>query len=108
MTSLLRLVLIGTLYFYEKEGSSLLINLIHHDVVWLYLICWAVEVLFDGVCLLVDLGAIVLKPCTSQPKKGTKKPENKASKHGLIKIPTQNEHNVQPQPSKSKRVLLEN
>ena len=42
MTSLLRLVFIATFYLYENQGNPFIINLIHYDVVWFYLICWAV------------------------------------------------------------------
>ena len=49
VTSLLRLVFIATFYLYENQGNPFIINLIHYDVVWFYLICWAVELLRDLV-----------------------------------------------------------
>ena len=40
LTSLLRLTLIITLYLYDKH--PFIINLIHHDIAWLYIISWVV------------------------------------------------------------------
>ena len=55
VASLLRMVLIVTLYLYEKEGHPFVINLVHHDLVWTYLICWAVESVYDIVVFLGDI-----------------------------------------------------
>ena len=33
----------------------LIINLIHHDIVWLYLICWAVEFIHDFLLFIWDI-----------------------------------------------------
>jgi hypothetical protein len=41
LSSLIRMALILTLYLYESEGNPDVINLVHHDLVWSYLICWA-------------------------------------------------------------------
>ena len=41
-TSLLRLTLIITFYLYQNGEHPFIINLIHHDIVWLYIISWLV------------------------------------------------------------------
>ena len=41
-SSLLRMVLIITLFMYESQGHPTVINLMHFDLVWLYVISWAV------------------------------------------------------------------
>ena len=42
LTSMLRMVFIVTFYLYDILGEPVLINLVHRDVFWLYLITWAV------------------------------------------------------------------
>ena len=66
VSSLLRLVLIFTLYLYEKQGLPLVINLIHHDIVWLYIICWAVESFHDFINFLVDIIKSIFQGCTEE------------------------------------------
>lgn len=39
-TSMLRMILIVTLYLYQANDAPAIINRVHHIVVWLYLICW--------------------------------------------------------------------
>ena len=64
VASLLRMVLIVTLYLYEKEGHPFVINLVHHDLVWTYLICWAVESVYDiGIFFFDVVKAIKIVTC---------------------------------------------
>lgn len=42
VTSLLRMGFIVSFYLFENIGGHALINTIHHDMIWLYLICWVV------------------------------------------------------------------
>ena len=53
LSSLLRLVLIFTLYLYEYDKSPFIINLVHHDIIWLYIIFWLVETIYDMALLIV-------------------------------------------------------
>ena len=64
LTSLLRLVLIATFYLYESNGNPHIINLIHHDIVWLYIICWGVETIYDISRFIEDVVLITRKSCT--------------------------------------------
>ena len=64
LTSLLRLVLIATFYLYESDGNPHIINLIHHDIVWLYIICWGVETLYDISRFTGDVIVIFKKSCS--------------------------------------------
>ena len=42
VTSLLRLCFIVSFYYYESSGHPTLVNSIHHDLVWMYVISWLV------------------------------------------------------------------
>ena len=42
ITSFLRLIFITTFYLYEEQGNPVIINLLHYDLVWLYLVCWLI------------------------------------------------------------------
>ena len=54
LTSVLRLVFIATFYLYDQLGQSAIINLVHRDVFWLYIITWLVELIHDLVSLFSD------------------------------------------------------
>ena len=51
--SLLRMFFIVTFYLYEQQGNPMIINLVHHDLVWMYLICWLVEFLHDSIVFIM-------------------------------------------------------
>ena len=55
LTSLIRLAFIFTFYKYEAEGHPSIINLVHHDLVGLFLIFWLFEFLHDVVVVLFDM-----------------------------------------------------
>ena len=69
IASLLRLVLIVTLYLYETKGHSTVIDLIHHDVVWIYLICWVVESFHDFCIFIREIFNFVEAVCREERKK---------------------------------------
>jgi hypothetical protein len=54
-SSLLRIVLILTLYLYESEGNPTIMNLVHYDLVWTYLICWGAESIYDFGVIVAEL-----------------------------------------------------
>jgi hypothetical protein len=47
VTSLLRMAFILTFYLFETQGQPAVINLVHYQLVWLYLICWVTETVFE-------------------------------------------------------------
>lgn len=49
VTSLLRMSFIATLYLFEVTNHPELINLIHRDLVYLYLGCWLFETAYEVV-----------------------------------------------------------
>ena len=55
LSSMLRLCFIATFFIYEEAGSPLIMNLIHYDIVCLYLICWMVEAIHDIFAFLLDV-----------------------------------------------------
>jgi hypothetical protein len=75
ITSLLRMGLIVTLYLFFQEGGPALINRIHHDIVWLYLICWIVESLYDLMIFLADLLSVFRRGSKSPPSSKKYSPE---------------------------------
>ena len=61
LTSILRIVFIITHFLYEMENHPAVINLIHIDWIWLYLICWGVELIHDLFATGRDIVTTVLK-----------------------------------------------
>lgn len=47
VTSLLRMSFIVTFYLFEALSGPAVINEIHRELIWLYLLCWAVELVYD-------------------------------------------------------------
>ena len=54
ITSILRLGFIVTFYQYETQGNPVIINVIHHDLIWLYLICWMAELVHDSIAFVSE------------------------------------------------------
>ena len=42
LTSIIRLIFIITFYLYAQNWGTTVINEIHQDLVWIYLLCWVV------------------------------------------------------------------
>lgn len=53
-TSLLRMGFIVTLFLFEVKDQPEVINLIHHDLVCLYLISWLLDSLYEVVLFLIS------------------------------------------------------
>ena len=66
ITSLIRLCFIGTFYLYKLYEHPAVMNLVHHDLVMMYLICWLVEFLHDIVMFIWDTREAVLS-CKKPP-----------------------------------------
>lgn len=47
ISSLLRMCFIVTFYLYESAQYPEIINNMHYELVWIYIICWAVELFHD-------------------------------------------------------------
>ena len=71
-TSFLRLIFITTFYIYEEQGNPVIINLLHYDLVWVYLICWLVELFHDVVVFVSEVYEAV-KTTVFETKKVYKK-----------------------------------
>lgn len=54
VTSLLRMGFILTFYLFETLSGPAVINTLHGGFIWLYLGCWAVEVVYDMINFLVE------------------------------------------------------
>lgn len=52
-------------------------NLVHYDLVWIYLICWLSEFLHDIVVFLIDVKDAVKSTC-QKSKDNRKKDKNKS------------------------------
>ena len=63
VSSLLRLGFIVTFYMYEHYNSPEIMNMVHYDMVLLYLICWIVEFLHDCVVFVVEIKEAVWGLC---------------------------------------------
>jgi hypothetical protein len=62
MTSLLRLGFIVSFYINHRTGESEeLINLVHYEMVWIYILCWISELLKDIGELLLNIFAKIKK-----------------------------------------------
>ena len=66
ITSLIRLCFIGTFYLYKLYEYPAVMNLVHHDLVMMYLICWLVEFLHDIVMFIWDIREAILS-CKKPP-----------------------------------------
>jgi len=78
LSSMLRLCFIVTFFIYEEAGSPVIINLIHYDIVCIYLVCWLVEFIHDIFAFLLDIkeaiGMAITGRCRHQKKaQSTKK-----------------------------------
>jgi hypothetical protein len=93
-TSLLRMVLILTLFLFETEGYPDVINIVHKHLVWIYLACWGAESVYDLGVFAKELVEAAKCICgkgkrkskhTAKDKTCTSKSKNKKANAGVNK-----------------------
>ena len=83
LSSMLRMCFIVTFFIYEEAGSPFIMNLVHYDIVCLYLICWLVEFIHDLIAFTLDIKDIVRDAITGKCR-SQKKPSKNVKKQKAI------------------------
>jgi hypothetical protein len=65
---MLRLWFIVTFYLYEHYNNPSIMDMVHYDMVLLYLICWLVEFLHDCVVFVAEIKEAVSGFCKVEEK----------------------------------------
>ena len=55
VSSLMRMGFILTFYLYESTDHPQLMETIHFDMVWIYIICWIVQLFHDILIFISDI-----------------------------------------------------
>ena len=92
---MLRLIFIATFYIYEEKNHPAITNLVHHDVVGLYLIAWIVEFIHDIFVFCFEVKDAVTMKCQAEEA-------NKVGKEGQVMKKSKSEFKLKPKCSKEK------
>ena len=55
VSSLMRMGFILTFYLYESTDHPQLMDTVHYDMVWIYIICWIVQLFHDILIFISDI-----------------------------------------------------
>ena len=95
VVSMLRLIFIATFYIYEEKNHPAIMNLVHHDVVGLYLISWIVEFIHDIFVFCFEVKDAVTMKCRAEET-------SKAGKEEQVMKKSKSDFKLKPKSSKEK------